>query len=157
LQAGKWTRSLGERGRRVRLFQRRRDGTFYRAEWALGEHKKDVKCLHTSDRAEAEHLGRAILAKLLEPQPTAARGCVTLRGLWERYEPECPTYLDNSLGTKRDAESGAAVLLGFFSPDRDVRTLCAEDQAAYTAARRAGGITYARRVSPEAGPGGLAK
>src|SRR4051794_37865925 len=30
---GAWTCSLGDRGARVRLFQKRRDGVFYRAVW----------------------------------------------------------------------------------------------------------------------------
>ena len=33
---GRWTRSLGERGMRVRIFEKRRNGTFYRTTWVPG-------------------------------------------------------------------------------------------------------------------------
>ena len=61
---GKWTRSLGERGMRVRLFQKRRNGTFYRAVWVRGR-GHDRACLHTRDRGEAERLAKQLLAALL--------------------------------------------------------------------------------------------
>src|SRR5687767_5433023 len=63
---GCWVRSLGERGMRVRLFQMRRDGSFYRDVWVPGR-GKDRRCLGTRDRTEAERLGRQLLAALLEP------------------------------------------------------------------------------------------
>src|SRR5687767_14438366 len=35
-KGGRWARSLGHRGVRVRLFQKRKDGTFYRDVWIPG-------------------------------------------------------------------------------------------------------------------------
>src|ERR1017187_3048349 len=55
---GKGTRSLGERGMRVRLFQKRKGGTFYREVWVTG-HGKSQASLGTADRDEAEQIGRA--------------------------------------------------------------------------------------------------
>ena len=71
LLKGRWTRSLGERGVRVRLFQMRKDGTFYRDVWVPGR-GKNRKCLHTRDRGEADHLGRALLAALMTQDAESA-------------------------------------------------------------------------------------
>jgi integrase len=137
---GKWTRSLGTRGTRVRLFQKRRGGAFYRAVWLPGR-GRDLACLHTGSREEAEQLGRSLLASLLlgdkAPSPNAR---ITLRGLWERYREECPIYLDNRPHSKRDSEQRIQVLFGFLGEDCDVRKLSAADQLAYSKARFAGGI-----------------
>jgi hypothetical protein len=61
---GKWTRSFGERGMRVRLFQNRRGGKFFREIWIEGQ-GKNRKCINTADRAQAEQIGRDLLASLL--------------------------------------------------------------------------------------------
>src|SRR6185312_10036440 len=98
---GKWTRSLGERGMRVRLFQKRRDGTFYRTVWVRGR-GRDHSSLLTKDRNVAERLGRQLLAELLRSEDAALPGVVTLGALWHRYRSECPAYLDNKPETQRD-------------------------------------------------------
>src|SRR6185503_17007416 len=64
LVGGKWTRSLGMRGARVRLFQRRSGTTFYRDVWVRGK-GRDIKSLNTCDRDEAERLGKQLLGALL--------------------------------------------------------------------------------------------
>ena len=64
-KSGGWTRSLGERGMRVRLFENRRGGVFYRQVWVPGV-GRSVQSLRTKDRAEAERLGRQLLAALLQ-------------------------------------------------------------------------------------------
>ena len=95
---GKWTRSLGERGCRVRLFQKRRNGVFYRDVWIPGE-GYDRTSLRTRDRDRAERLGRELLANLMTGEVTEAAGVVTLGQLWERYHRECAAYLDNKVRT----------------------------------------------------------
>jgi integrase len=140
---GKWTRSTGARGTRVRLFQKRRNGTFYRAVWVLGR-GRDIGCLHTQDREEADRSGRQLLAALLsgETKP-AGSGAVALKALWERFKQEAPNFLDNHPRTRAEAEARAKVLIAFLGEDSDVRHLTAHDQAAYTTKRLAGGIRYA--------------
>src|SRR5205807_387883 len=39
---GRWTRSLGERGMRVRIFEKRRNGTFCRTTWGPGRGRRAV-------------------------------------------------------------------------------------------------------------------
>jgi len=137
---GKWTRSLGQRGTRVRLFQKRRDGAFYRAVWLPGQ-GKSVACLHTVDRQRAEQLGRSLLGSLLTGEVAVRPSTVTLGELWNRYHRECATFLDNKPHSRKDAEYRSNVLLGFFGAECEVRCLSVQDQAAYTRARLAGGIT----------------
>jgi integrase len=149
LAGGKWTRSLGQRGTRVRLFQKRRGGTFYRAVWLLGQ-GKTVACLHTIDREQAEQVGRALLASLFTGEVPTRPSKVSLGHLWDRYHRECATYLDNKPHTRKDAEQRVSVLFGFFGRECDARYLSAQDQAAYTKARLAGGIqlTEERKTGP---------
>jgi len=140
---GKWTRSAGERGTRVRLFQKRRNGTFYRAVWVRGR-GHDRACLHTHERDEADRLGKQLLAALLSGEAhKLGSGSVSLKALWERFKNESPNFLDNHLRTRQETEVRAKVLMAFFGEDCDVRHLTARDQACYTTQRIAGGIRYA--------------
>ncbi|HSU92217.1 MAG TPA: tyrosine-type recombinase/integrase [Gemmatimonadaceae bacterium] len=137
---GRWTRTLGEHGLRVRLFQMRKGGTFYRDVW-LPELGKDRKCLHTTDRAEAERLARALLsARERDESEVRAPRVLTLGVLWDRFRHESQNFLDNSLRSRRDAAVRAATLIAYFGADLDVRMLSGDDQSAYAVARRAGGI-----------------
>jgi hypothetical protein len=111
---GRWTRSLGERGMRVRLFQKRSNGTFYRAVWVRGR-GHDRACLHTRDRGEAERLAKRFLGALLTGQgQEPGNGRLTLKQLWERFKIECPSFLDNKPRTRLEAEARARVLMAFF-------------------------------------------
>jgi len=130
---------------RVRLFEKRRNGTFYRTIWVRGQ-GRDHASLKTRDRNEAERLGRLLLAELLRQEETTKSPRLTLRALWQRYETECATYLDNKVDTRRDDAARAKILLAFFGEECDVRTLTARDQAAYAARRKAGGIVLADGV-----------
>lgn len=137
---GMWARSFGERGMRIRLFQKRPNGVFFRAVWVAGQ-GRDQASLGTRDRNKVERLGRLLLAELLrgEQQP-AATGRLTLGELWRRYETECTTYIDNKPNSRRDDASRVKILLAVFGEQCDVRTLAARDQAAYAIRRKAGGI-----------------
>src|SRR2546428_824058 len=139
---GRWTRSLGERGMRVRIFEKRRNGTFYRTTWVPGR-GRDHASLGTRDRNEAERLGRMLLAELLRQEETTRSERLTLGALWKRYETECATYLDNKASTRRDDAARVRLLLAFFGEQCDVRTLTARDQSAYAACRKAGGVVLA--------------
>lgn len=137
---GKWMRSLGNRGARVRLFESTKGGMFYRDVWING--RKDRKCLHTRDRAAAERLGTELLAALLRNEHVESSGAVTLGRLWEKYRTECPAFLDNESRTQREEAVHVQVLLGFFGEDCDVRHMTGADVQAFTAARLRGGIAY---------------
>src|SRR5581483_4988678 len=91
----KWTLSLGQRGMRVRLFQKRKDGVFFRAVWVPGSGCDQVS-LQTNDRDEAERLGRELLAELQEAKAPLSVGVVRMGELARRYQAECTTHLDNT-------------------------------------------------------------
>jgi Integrase len=124
---------------RVRLFQKRSGGHFYRAVWIAGR-GWDRRCLLTSDRGEAERLGKELLAALLRNEDVSTPATLTLGSLWARYNAECVSHLDNSTTSRKDAAGHAAVLLGFFGENCDVRGLTEQDQLAFTRTRLAGGI-----------------
>lgn len=142
---GRWTRSLGERGFRVRLFQKRKNGTFYRVVWVPGRGRHHAP-LGTRDRVTAEQLCRKLLSELLRDEQPDVSGTLSLGGLWRRYENECSTFLDNKLSSRRDTAHSAAVLIGFFGEGCDVREFTARDQAAFAKTRRVGGIVSSRGV-----------
>ena len=145
---GRWARSLGERGTRVRLFQKRRGGVFFRDVWIPGR-GKNRKCLGTSDRAEADRLGRLLLSALLREDDASQHGPLTLSALWVRYRREAATFLDNGSQTRADADTRAAILLAFFGTECDVRSLSERDQRGFTQKRLVGGIPYRDRKGVE--------
>src|SRR5215208_2206435 len=142
-RTGTWTCSLGERGRRVRLFQKREDGMFYRETHLPGEGRSQAP-LGTRERDEAERLGKELLAALLTGKTSMLvappPGPVRLGETWEYYRTECALFLDNKAYSKTDATGRATVLIAYFGSNRDVRTLTALDVTYYGKARRAGGI-----------------
>ena len=140
-QNGLWSRSLGSRGLRVRLFQKRRGGQFYRAVWMSGR-GADRRCLHTTDKNEAERLGKELLSALLRNEEIEPSHALSLANLWTRYSNECVAFLDNSERSRLEAKSHAEILIGFFGAECDVRGLTENDQLAFTRKRLAGGIRY---------------
>jgi integrase len=133
---------------RVRLFQKRVGGVYYRAVW-LPAAGRSVASLGTTERGTAEHLGKRLLAALLEGEAPRADEPVRLGELWRRFRAECATFLDNGAATRSDGARRSEVLIAFFGVQRDVRTLTAHDVAQYSAARRRGGIRLSgRRVTP---------
>ena len=141
---GTWTCSLGTRGARVRLFQKRIDGVFYREIHLRGEGRDQVT-LNTHSRATAEEFGRSLLGRLMLGVSTRSNGPVRLGELWDRYRIECPYYLDNSPHSKQDAAIRAAILVGYFGADYDMRSLTGEKVLLYEQTRVAGGIKYVVR------------
>jgi integrase len=127
---------------RVRLFQKRRNGVYYRAIWRPGEGRSIVS-LGTTDRSEADRLGTKLFAALLSgdmPQD----GPVRLGELWDRFQRECGAFLDNKRSTHADTAMRAKVLIAYFGEDFDVRFFTARDQFEYSRARERGGIRVDR-------------
>lgn len=140
--AGKWTYSLGVRGVRVQLFQKRSGEVFYRTLWLDGR-RINRRSLETVDRARAERLASELLRALLRGDELAAGAVLTLRELWERFNRECVAFLDNTPRSIADARGRAEVLLAFFGEDCDVSELGQQDMLAFTKKRLAGGIRCA--------------
>jgi len=136
---GCWSRSLGERGTRVRLSQRKKGGAFYRTVWVPGR-GKSLASLGTRDRDEAERLGRALLAELQRGDSAPPPQRLTLGELWHRYQRDCDAFLDNKPSSRRGDIGRAKILLAILGDKCEVQKLTARDQAAYSARRKLGGI-----------------
>jgi integrase len=134
-------RTLGERGCRIRLFERAKGQGFYRDVSIAGRPGKDRKSLGTTDRTEAEQRGKALLAMLRAGGASdAVPTRLTLGDLWERYRTTCAAFAARTPKLQADERSRVAVLLAHFGEACNVRDLCADDVAGYTTARRRGGI-----------------
>lgn len=137
---GTWTISLGSRGQRIRLFQNRKDGVFYREVFRDG--RKDRQSLGTSDRDEAERLGKQLLSMLLSGQAPRPKSIVRLGALADAFVKESPMFLDNAERTKADQVTRIAILRAVIGDNRDVSKLTENDVRQYEARRRSGGIAY---------------
>jgi integrase len=140
---GLWTCSLGTRGLRVRLFEKRKGGMFYRATWSPGT-GRSIAALHTSDRTEAERLGNKLLGAMLSGV-SPEQGPVRLGELWSRFERENGEYLNNKPRSRADAAMRAKVLIAYFGENFDVRHLTSRHQHEYTQARQRGGINVSEQ------------
>lgn len=140
---GLWSRSLGYRGIRVRLFQKRSGGMFYRAMW-VPRRGFDKKCVGTTNRVEAESLGKALLAALLKDEHFPSPGVLSLSTLWDRYKSESVTFQDYTARMRKEFEGRVQILYGFFGEDCDLRGLTEQDQLAFVKKRLAGGIVTGR-------------
>ena len=148
-QAGALTCSIGERGCRVRLFEKTRGGGFHRAVWIAGA-GEDRRSMNTTDREEALRLGRMLLAELMKGEvKSSPRTPLTLAELWRRYSSECAEYLDNKETTRKDSEARARILLAYFGADFLVEDLSKDRQRAYESARLAGGIVLGKDDATE--------
>lgn len=145
---GLWCRTIGNRGNRIRLFERTKGGVYYRAIWVAGRIGR--RSLETRDRSEADRLGRELLAALLRQEQIEVSGALLLGDLWDRYKGECVAFLDNELRTRTEAASHAEVLTGFFGRDCNVCELSEQDQLAFIQKRLASGIAKANETLTEA-------
>lgn len=96
----------------------------------------------TSDRSEAERIGKELLAARLRNEQVATPPVLTLGDLWSRYQTKCEAFLDNTARSRNEAESHANILIGFFGQGCDVRGLNEQDQLAFTRKRLTDGISY---------------
>jgi integrase len=133
--SGCWSLSLGERGCRVRIVQRRPEDTFYRVTWVAGQGPQWAS-LRTKSRAEAERRAKALLRVLLEDGGPRERQPLTLGELWERYQQEAIGYQENTKTTRSSKQVQARCLLRFFGASKRVQDLCPHDVARYTQGRR---------------------
>jgi integrase len=138
---GTWTCSLGHRGLRVRLFQNRKDGPFYREAHLPGK-GKDRASLRTCNRDRAEALGRKLYAALLSGETPKPSAPVTLGELAQAFVHDSPMFLDNARRTRDDARTRFAILRASLGENFDVRKLTEYHIRQYEASRRNGGIQY---------------
>lgn len=131
---------IGERGCRVRVFQKRKDGPFYTEAWHRGVPTHAPVGTHDPEaaRKRAHQLYADLLLKEDEAAIEGAR--VTLRVLGERYRSECADFKDNKERGQADSAKRAELLIAYFGEDFCVDQLSADRQREYEQKRIAGGI-----------------
>lgn len=140
---GTWTITLGSRGQSVKLFQLEKDGNFYRQVFLPGGERSRVS-LRTSDRAEAERLGKSLLAARMLGEAPQPKRVLRLGELSEAFVAEAPKFLDNVERSKAGARTQIAILRAYFGDAREVATITEDHVENYAAARKTGGIVYGR-------------
>jgi len=116
---------------------------FYRSLW-VPRRGFDKKCVGTTDRVEAEKLGKALLAALLKDEHIPSARVLLLSALWERYKTESLAFQGYTVRMRKEFEARVQILYGFFGKDCDVRGLTEHDQVAFVKKRLAGGIVAGR-------------
>src|SRR5688572_10608643 len=89
-RSGCWSLSLGDRGCRVRVIQRKPGATFERVVWLPGQ-GQNWASLKTTSRSEAQMRAEALLRRLLADGGPREEPPLTLGELWVRYQQEAPS------------------------------------------------------------------
>lgn len=139
-----WTKSLGERGARVRLYEDRPGGPIMRSVFVNG--KEVRKSLGHRDKEKATRQAYELLMALLANENALDEQSLTL-GLLADYYLESPAHLSKKARTLRDEGRTLRRVVAWFGPTRRVETLSDSDVRRYTMARRQG-----TTMSPGADP-----
>ncbi len=129
-----WRVSLGERGCRVVLFERKPGGVLYREVWVGGKRVAAKKSLDHRDRERAKADAYKLLAMLKAHEDALSGGRLTLRTLFDNYE-ESPSFEGKKPRTQREDRRKLERVLGFVGPDREVMSLTVTDVERYKGAR----------------------
>lgn len=140
-----WRKSLGERGLRVVLFERKPGGPLYREVWIDGQRAASKKSLRHRDRQRAEADGYRLLARLKSHQDARDRRDLTLETLFDMYV-ESPAHRAKKDRTRREDERKLEWVVHGLGPERSVRSLSPDDVERYTQARLRGECATGKRV-----------
>jgi len=136
---GRWACSLGMRGATVRLFQKRKGGSFYRAVYCPGRGISRA-CIGTADKGEAVHIGLLLVAGLLRDELPAVPGSLTLKTLCDQYSAKCQRFGMLNEASKNDGLSRMKILIGHFGDSLEVDTITEDLFYGFQKARERGGI-----------------
>lgn len=147
-----WSKSFGERGRKVRIYERRPGGMLERSVF-IGN-KEVRKSLGHRDRDLAEQQAYQLLAQLKVEVETVGEDTVTLGTLMKEYT-ESPAWKGKKKRTRDEDERKLRRVVGFFGAGRITDTLDESDSDNFIDARRRGdvgliGVTPARKVRDRA-------
>jgi len=132
-----WTKSLGERGARVRLYEDRPGGPIMRSVFINGREVR--KSLGHRDKEKATRQAYELLTALLANENALDEHSLTL-GLLADYYLESPAHLSKKARTLRDEGRTLRRVVAWFGPTRRVETLSDSDVRRYTMARRQGTV-----------------
>ncbi len=130
-----WSKSYGERGNRVRVYEARAGGPLMRSIFING--KEDRKSLRHNDKKLAEQQAYALLAQLVADEEAVEKGTLTLAQL-QRLYVESPAFGDKKERTQAEDAQRLERMVRFLGPGREVETLTESDTRRFIAARRKG-------------------
>jgi integrase len=135
LPDGCWRMSLGVRGCRVRVLQRKPGGDYIAITW-IGRRRAQVS-LKTSVRSEARAHAEAFMLRVHERDEAPARP-LTLGRLWTLYQHGSGGYQSNTPRTRIDKGVAARRLFKFFDEEKRVEFVTRNDVERYLVARSTG-------------------
>jgi integrase len=130
-----WSKSIGERGQRVRLYEARPGGPIMRSTWIYG--KEDRKSLGHRDRELATRQAYELLQGVLANEQAIEEESVTL-GMLAKLYLDSPQHAAKRERTRRDDKHKLDRVVAFLGADRNILSLSESDVHRYTLARRQG-------------------
>jgi len=132
-----WSKSIGERGHRVRLYEARLGGPIMRSVFVNG--KEVRKSFGHRDRETAVRQGYELLNALVNNERALDKQSLTLGMLADLYL-ESPAHLSKKPRTQRAEGQILGRVVAFFGRARDVDTVSESDARRYAMARRQGEV-----------------
>ncbi len=132
-----WSKSLGERGRRIRLYEKYPGGPIMRSVFVNG--KEGRKSLGHRDKEKAIRQGYELVHALLANENALDEQSLTLGLLMDLYL-ESPAHLSKKARTQHDEGRMLRRVVEFFGRTRNVDALSESDVKRYTMARRRGEV-----------------
>jgi integrase len=130
-----WSKSIGERGARVRLYEDRPGGPLLRSVYVNG--KEVRKSLGHRDKELAIRQAYELLHSLLVNEQALDQETLTL-GMLNQLYLESPQHLSKKPLTQRCDKRDLERVVAFLGANRNVATLSESDVRRYTLARRQG-------------------
>src|SRR5438128_12169187 len=135
-KSGCWSLSLGVRGLKIRVEQRKPGGTFQRVFRAGG--RVTYASLGTTDRQEARRLAIDFIRELEKGKKINLAEPLTLEKVWDRYQQEASSYRANLERTRKQKQTDARLLIAGLGATKRVDHLTKNDVERYVAMRRTG-------------------
>ncbi len=144
-----WSKSIGERGYRIRLYEARPGGTIMRSVYING--KEDRKSLGHHDKELASRQAYELLNALLANETAIEQETLTV-GLLASLYLESPRHLSKKDRTRREDASKLERVVAFLGATRNAESLSASDVERYAMARRRGdgsllGVVPGKRIN----------
>lgn len=128
----RWSKSIGERGQRVRLYEARPGGPIMRSMWING--KENRKSLRHRDRELATRQAYDLLRALLANERTVDEGSLTL-GMLSKLYLDSPQHHGKKQRTQKEDGKKLDRVVAFLGTDRNVRSLSESDVRRFAMAR----------------------
>ncbi len=144
-----WSKSIGERGYRVRIYEARPGGTIMRSLYING--KEARKSLGHRDKQLAIRQAYELLQAVYANETAIEDESLTV-GLLENLYIESPKHLSKKERTQREDAKKLQRVVAFLGATRNAESISASDVERYTMARRRGdgsllGVVPERHVS----------